>query len=184
MTHRLLRMVLWSGLLLVCGFGFAIKVTFATVLPEDRTPDANRTFLLARKADEWEIIRELSKLTTPLAPLFVPTYSDLPFTRQRNGAVVLGDETYSRYVAVSSAAELTTALAKAEAGDFIHLLDGIYLGNFEITRSGLADKRIALYGSRHAVLDGQGTRRGYGLHLMADQWLLLGFTIRNAAKGL
>ncbi|MEZ4865383.1 MAG: right-handed parallel beta-helix repeat-containing protein [Caldilineaceae bacterium] len=183
-SYHLFRMFLAGWLCLALGLSLTTGRARATTTQEEGTPAADRAFLLEQKANEWQIVRELGLLTAAPDTQFLPTYDTLPFTVKADGKVSVEDVTYDRYVEVSSAAELTRALAKAEAGDFIHLLDGLYPDNFAIERSGLTDKPIALYGSRQAVLDGQSLESGYGLHLMADHWLLMGFTIRNAAKGL
>ncbi|MFZ4664775.1 MAG: right-handed parallel beta-helix repeat-containing protein, partial [Caldilineaceae bacterium] len=184
MIDFVLRLTLVGWVVVTILLSLPRPVALATVGLAEQPPDAQRDFLLAKKADEWEILRDLGQLTKAPAGRFTPTYPDQPFVQQADGTVLLADQHYRRYVQVSSADELTAALTKAEAGDFIHLEDGTYAGNFVISRSGLADQPIALYGSRQAILDGQTIKRGYGLHLQADHWRLLGFTIRNAAKGL
>lgn len=58
-------------------------------------------------------------------------------------------------------------------------------GRFVAAVSDTAGRLITLRGSQDAVLDGGGTRGGYGLHLtQADHWQLDGFTITSASKGI
>lgn len=86
---------------------------------------------------------------------------------------------------VTTAAELTEALADAKPGDAIHLADGIYSGRFTATNSGTAAQRIYLCGGRGAVLDAGSTDKGYAFHLDGSSyWVLSGFTIRNGQKGI
>lgn len=88
-------------------------------------------------------------------------------------------------VTVSSADELQTALDDAAPGDVIGLADGVYAGEFVARPSGTPQQPIALCGGRGAVLDGEGIKGGYALHLDgAQHWHVDGFTIRNAQKGL
>lgn len=88
-------------------------------------------------------------------------------------------------VTVSTAKELTDALADAEPGDSIALEDGTYAGNFTATGDGTADAPIFVCGSADAVIDSGGPKEGYGLHLEdASYWRLVGFTVQNAQKGV
>ncbi len=88
-------------------------------------------------------------------------------------------------VTVTTAAELTAALAAPPPGTVILLADGVYVGNFVGTGTGTAEQPITLCGGRGAVLDGGGTEDGYVLHLdRAAYWTLQGFTVRNGQKGV
>ncbi|QGQ21115.1 hypothetical protein GC089_14790 [Cellulomonas sp. JZ18] len=88
-------------------------------------------------------------------------------------------------VTVSDADGLQAALDGAAPGDVIGLADGVYAGEFVARASGTAQQPIALCGGRGAVLDGEGIKGGYALHLDgAQHWHVDGFTIRNAQKGL
>ncbi len=169
--------------------GFLLLTISCTAVPTQEAPkeagsDDAPIELLQKKADEWQIVRELGKITSPMDDPLVPSYNVPAFTFARNGKVVWFNETYDRYVEVSSAVELTNALATAKPGDFIHLLDGVYQGNFVVDRSGRADKGIAMYGTRSAVLESPDMKSGYGLYLAVDYWTLFGFSIRKAGKGL
>jgi hypothetical protein len=86
---------------------------------------------------------------------------------------------------VATAAELSQALADAEPGDVIQLADGTYSGRFSTTNSGTPAQKIYLCGGRGAVLDAGSTEKGYAFHLDGGSyWVLSGFTIRNAQKGI
>ena len=86
---------------------------------------------------------------------------------------------------LATAAELKTALEEANPGEHLVLTPGIYLGNFDLTRSGTAARPIQLCGPNSAVLSGGTVRHGYGLHLLGVHDVrLIGFTITAAQKGL
>lgn len=88
-------------------------------------------------------------------------------------------------IPVTTTAELDQALANAQPGQTIALADGVYEGGFTITVDGTATQPITLQGSPAVILAGEVITKGYALHLDgADYWLLTGFTIRNAAKGI
>jgi len=86
---------------------------------------------------------------------------------------------------VSSAAGLTSALAKAKAGQKIALKAGTYVGNFVASTSGTKAKPIVLCGSANAVLNGGTTSKNYVFHIdHANYWTLSGFTVTNGQKGV
>lgn len=88
-------------------------------------------------------------------------------------------------IPVTTAAELEQALQAAQPGQTIQLADGIYADEFTVTVSGTVTQPITLQGSPHAILDRGAIQGGYGFHLDgANYWILSGFTIRNAAKGV
>jgi parallel beta helix pectate lyase-like protein len=92
-------------------------------------------------------------------------------------------------VEVSTADELTAALARAKPGDVIHLKDGTYQkpkgGEFTATGQGTEQQPIYLCGGPGAVLQSDGFRSGYVLHLAnAAYWRVDGFTVRNGQKGV
>jgi hypothetical protein len=91
----------------------------------------------------------------------------------------------SGVIAVSTAAQLTAALAAAQPGQTIQLADGTYVGNFAASTSGTAALPIRLVGTRNAVLQGKTTSSGYVMHLDgASYWTLQGFSMTGASKGL
>ncbi|WP_371578283.1 right-handed parallel beta-helix repeat-containing protein [Streptomyces sp. NBC_01314] len=88
-------------------------------------------------------------------------------------------------VKVSDTATLEQALAQAQPGDSISLGNGTYVGNFTAEISGTAAKPIFLCGGSGAVVDGGDTDDGYAFHLdRVSNWRLVGFTVRNAQKGV
>lgn len=88
-------------------------------------------------------------------------------------------------IPVTNAAELHQALASAQPGQTIVLADGIYAGEFAATNDGTAAAPITLQGSRAAILQGPAKDGGYVFHLDgADYWVLTGFTLRHALKGI
>jgi hypothetical protein len=96
-----------------------------------------------------------------------------------------------RIVNVSTAAQLTSALANAAPGDTITLADGTYSGQFNSTRSGTSTAPITVTGSRLAVINGGSLGSGYTFSLgtknsasTASYWKLIGFTITGGQKGL
>lgn len=90
-----------------------------------------------------------------------------------------------RTVAVASAAQLTAALQNALPGDVIVMGDGTYTGNFFATRSGTAEQRIVLCGSRSTVIQtGSTSTLGFALSVRASYWTLAGFTVTNAQQGV
>ncbi|WP_322759144.1 right-handed parallel beta-helix repeat-containing protein, partial [Frankia sp. Cr2] len=90
-----------------------------------------------------------------------------------------------RTVKVSTAQQLTAALAAAQPGDLIALADGQYSGHFVANRPATAKAPITVRGSRNAVIDGGSIDSGYSFHLdNADYWRLEGFTIQSGQKGV
>jgi hypothetical protein len=88
---------------------------------------------------------------------------------------------------VSGTDELTAALAKAGPGDVIGLKDGNYLkdGEFTATARGTEDQPVYLCGGPGAVLQNEGFKSGYVLHLNgAAYWRVSGFSVRNGQKGV
>ena len=91
----------------------------------------------------------------------------------------------AKVVDVSSAEQLTQALAAAAPGAVIRLAAGTYRGAFVAKASGTADAPITLCGPRTAVLDGGPISGGYTLHLDgAAHWQVSGFTVQNGQKGV
>lgn len=88
-------------------------------------------------------------------------------------------------VTVTTATELTAALAAPKPGEVILMNDGVYVGNFQATGAGTAEQPITLCGGAGAVLDGGGLGDGYVLYLdQASYWTVQGFTVRNGQKGV
>lgn len=88
-------------------------------------------------------------------------------------------------VRVSTADDLTKALAAAKPGDVIALADGTYQGKFVARTSGTQAAPVFLCGGSGAVLDAGGVKAGYGFHLDGvSWWRLVGFTVQNAQKGV
>lgn len=87
-------------------------------------------------------------------------------------------------VSVSTAAELSAALAAAAPGQTIHMQDGLYVGKFVASASGTADAPITLAGSRAAVLSTGSIWSGYGLHVTGSHWRITGLAVTEAAKGI
>jgi hypothetical protein len=86
---------------------------------------------------------------------------------------------------VSTAGQLTAALAAAGPGSVIHLGEGTYHGRFTISRSATVDRPAWLCGPATAVLDGGEVKSGYGLHLDGvGYWRLAGFSVTDAQKGV
>jgi hypothetical protein len=110
---------------------------------------------------------------------------ELPSVRKATKPPIKAFDCPKATVRVSSAAELTAALAAARPGASIALATGVYSGGFVATRSGTAKKPIYLCGARTAVLDAGSIKGQYGLHLNgASWWRVAGFTVRNAQKGV
>ena len=86
---------------------------------------------------------------------------------------------------MSTAAQLTSALAGATPGDTITLADGTYHGNFTAKVPATEANPIRLTGSRSAILDGGNVSTGYALHLDgADYWQVDGFSVGDAQKAI
>lgn len=99
--------------------------------------------------------------------------------------------TGGRTVNVSTAAELTAALASAQPGDSITMADGTYSGHFTSTASGTLSAPITLKGSRNAILDGGTLGGGYTFSLGTKNtsssiayWKLQGFSVTGGQKGI
>ncbi|HEU4587396.1 MAG TPA: hypothetical protein VFS11_02025 [Gemmatimonadales bacterium] len=93
--------------------------------------------------------------------------------------------TYTRLVSVSTASQLSSALANAQPGDLIKLADGTYTGRFTSSVSGSSTRPIVVCGSSAAVLTGGGVSTGTVLRLNgANYWTLDGFTVANGLIGV
>jgi hypothetical protein len=88
-------------------------------------------------------------------------------------------------VTVSTADQLSAALAQAGPGTVIQLANGSYEGNFVAARSGTPLAPVYLCGGPDAVLQSDGIKNGYVLHLDGvSDWRLSGFTVQNGQKGV
>lgn len=89
-----------------------------------------------------------------------------------------------RTVTVSTADELSAALAAARPGQTIRLSDGAYTGKFVAAASGTDAAPITLTGSRAAVLSSGSLESGYGLHITGSYWQVSGLSVAQSAKGI
>jgi hypothetical protein len=88
-------------------------------------------------------------------------------------------------MSVSTAAQLSGALAAAVPGQTVRLADGTYVGNFTLNRSGTATAPIRVTGSRGAIIDGGSVSGGYALHLDNANYVQVdGIRISNAQKAI
>jgi hypothetical protein len=111
-----------------------------------------------------------------------------PGASPSGGALATGDASVScgpPTETVSTAAQLTAALASAQPGTKIALAPGVYQGDFAATVSGTSSAPISLCGSRNAVLSGLSVTSGYTFYLdHASWWQLGGFTVAGGQKGV
>jgi len=84
---------------------------------------------------------------------------------------------------VTTAAQLTAALAAATPGTVINLASGTYVGPFTVTTSGTEAAPITVCGPSTAIIDGKSKSRIFHLN-GANWWRLSGFQMRNGNKGL
>jgi hypothetical protein len=92
---------------------------------------------------------------------------------------------YTRWVPVFTASQLSGAITDARPGDLIELAPGAYSGRWTLTASGSASAKIMLCGPRTAILDGGGTSPApITMTIRGSYWTLQGFTIRNAFQPL
>ncbi|MEI2775663.1 MAG: right-handed parallel beta-helix repeat-containing protein [Tetrasphaera sp.] len=91
-------------------------------------------------------------------------------------------------VHVGDVAALGSALASATPGTIIDLADGVYTRDggdrFIAAADGTAKQPITLRGGRGAVLTSDDAKGDYGLHVTGDHWQLIGFSVRDATKGI
>jgi hypothetical protein len=87
---------------------------------------------------------------------------------------------YARLVPVSTASQLTSALANAQPGDLIELAAGTYTGHFRATVSGTPSQRIVLCGPRTAILDGGDYTSATFWLRGVSYWTLSGFRARRS----
>jgi Right handed beta helix region len=89
-------------------------------------------------------------------------------------------------VLVNSVDQIRAALASAGPGAVIRVADGEYQFKPRLvaSASGTADAPITLTGSRNAVLRTKNASGDYGLSITGDHWLVQGFTVAHASKGI
>jgi hypothetical protein len=86
---------------------------------------------------------------------------------------------------VSTADQLSRALASAAPGTTIVLAPGAYAGKFTGTASGTSAAPITLCGPRSAVIDGGALKSGYTFYLdHANWWRVEGFSVEGGQKGV
>ncbi|MDQ7908470.1 right-handed parallel beta-helix repeat-containing protein [Phytohabitans sp. ZYX-F-186] len=150
----------------VAGAALAVTVTLAATGGSDEPT-----------AGEWTSV-EPAPPTTGAPATSAPTQAVAPPV---DGLVTCPPAT----VTVTDAQSLGAALGQAKPGDSIHLADGVYEEKFVASTPGTADQPIFLCGGSGAVIDAGGVKGGYGFHLKgASHWRLVGFTVRNAQKGV
>src|SRR5256714_10770952 len=138
--------------------------------------------------DELEVFGTPGPGPSPsTSPTASPTASPTPTPTGTGGG---------RTISVSTAAQLTAALAGVRPGDTIALSAGTYEGVFSATTSGTVSAPITLTGPGTAVLSNRGggcdpnapgglSYCGYGLHLnRVAYWRLVGFAVTGSAKGI
>lgn len=91
----------------------------------------------------------------------------------------------SNATTVSTAVELTQALAHARPGQMISLRDGTYRGNFVISHSGSETAPISIVGSSRARLEAPSAFSGYALHLDGANYVYVaGLTVLGGDKAV
>lgn len=87
---------------------------------------------------------------------------------------------------VSTAAQLTTALANAAPGQTIQLADGTYSGRFSmVNKTATASQPIIVQGSNNAIINGGATSGGYAFYLDTCRYVTLkGFQVTGAQKSV
>jgi hypothetical protein len=101
------------------------------------------------------------------------------------------DYNYTQLVPVSTASQLSTALANADPGDLIQLAPGTYSGSWTVSRSGTSTNPIMLCGPRTAVLNGGSLTNGGAVlkfigtsSAHVQYWVAKGFTVTNRQVGV
>jgi hypothetical protein len=150
-------------------------------LPSDEGAAAQAGGTMPRRVVRADLV--LPGVTVPRTPL-TPSKGRPPDPAPAVTVPPGCDGPAERLVSVRTADGLRAALADARPGDRIVLADGTYVGRFKVTASGRADRRVALCGTRAAVLDGGSDRYGYVLALTASHWDIRGLGITNGQKGV
>jgi hypothetical protein len=104
----------------------------------------------------------------------------------RTRAVPIANPATPRAVAVTTAAQLTTALASAQAGDVITLADGTYAGAFTLDASGTATNPIVIRGTTEdgTILDAGNCSPCNVLELYGSYVHVEQLTLQNASRAL
>jgi parallel beta-helix repeat protein len=103
------------------------------------------------------------------------------------GSVPAGpcDMPHDNEVVVTTAMQLTDALAAAVPGALIRLEPGTYADTFDLTVSGTVDKPIVLCGPREAIIDSSANPTLTGIDILNVQhWILSGFTVTGGGQGI
>jgi hypothetical protein len=137
----------------------------------------------------WVLLDDTAMTDTSTAtPMPTPTATATPTPTTTSTATATPTPTPtvgSTVVNVSTAGQLSTALAAATPGQTIVLADGVYVGNFSLKATGTSSAGVRITGSRNAILDGGSVSSGYVLHLdKADYAEVDGISIRNGQKAL
>jgi hypothetical protein len=186
------------GLALVVGLGIWLASTGGSSPVAATGPSANPSFVFpsagqvgASPSDTGKQKKPKSSKSGAVIPDYTPggaqpalvAAAALPGVTSADPAVTCPAAT----VNVSTAGQLTQALAAAGPGTVIQLADGTYAGNFTGSAAGTAEQPVFLCGGPGAILDGgsRDTGGGYVLHLdNAAYWRLVGFTVQDGQKGV
>jgi len=142
---------------------------------------AEQTILKQMRENQWERLRQIRN-SSPNPSILAPENLSLDTLLSVNDSPF--GTTIKRYVPVNSTETLKSAIATALPGDFIHLESGIYTGQFDIMASGIDTAPIILHGTRDAIIESDFSDTDYGINLLADYWILSGFSVRHVAKGI
>jgi hypothetical protein len=100
------------------------------------------------------------------------------------GTGLMATAAFATAPTVSTATQLTAALAAAQPGQTIVLADGVYVGNFVAKAQGSSTSPITITGSRDAILSTGSTSSGAALTVTADFWHLTGFGVTSSLRGV
>ena len=128
---------------------------------------------------KWNAPSMIAGMAPTPAPIAAPAPAPAPDASSGCGAYA-----HNRLVNVSTTSQLSAALSNAQPGDLILLADGTYQGNWNISRSGTADARIVLCGSRRAVLQRGSLTSGNGIYVSGSYWTFAGFRVTFAQVGI
>lgn len=160
MSKRITAIVLMASLSAACGSG-----------PED--------------ADRRAGALDLSLPPLPSVPPVLGSPSPAPPPGSGEAPAAPCDFVHDTLVEPRDGSELASALAAATPGTLIRLRPGTYAGRFVARRSGTAERKVVVCGTEEAVVDGGSVSTGYAFHLDgADHWVLSGFMLANAKKGV